>query len=203
MKILSIETTTNFGSIAFLENGLIKKEIFFESDDIAGEIVEKLNIIGDDFDFIVVSTGPGSWTGIRIGISFAKGLSAGERNKIYCVDIFDSLFYSIKDTGIKSLCIVQSRREEFYFSEFKGRFNYKKGFKIGKINIKQLIPLVKRNEYFLIGPGVLNLKEFIDIEKIKTIKFLWYPRASMNGIIAYEKIKRNIKSLPPEPIYEK
>ena len=203
MKILSIETTTNFGSIAFLENGLIKKEVFFESDDIAGEIVEKLNIISDDFDYIVVSTGPGSWTGIRIGISFAKGLSAGERNKIYCVDIFDSLFYSIKDTGIKSLCIVQSRREEFYFSEFKGRFNYKKGFKMSKIGIKELIQLVKKNKYFLIGPGVLNLKEFIDIEKIKTIKFLWYPRASMNGIIAYEKIKRNIKSLSPEPIYEK
>ena len=96
MKILSIETTTNFGSIAFLEDGLIKREVFFKSDDIAGEIVEKINIIGDDFDYVVVSVGPGSWTGIRIGISFAKGLTLGNRDKIYCVSIFDSYFIQLR-----------------------------------------------------------------------------------------------------------
>jgi len=203
MKILSIETTTNFGSVAFIEDGIIKKEVFFESEDIAGELIEKLNIIGDDFDYIVVSTGPGSWTGIRIGISFAKGLSFGNLEKIYCVNIFDSLFYSIKDTKIKTLCIVQSKKEEFYYSEFRGKFECQKNFKINKIGIKQLISIIKTDKYFLIGPGVFNLNEFIDIEKIRTVKFLWYPRASMNGIVAYEKIKMKIKSLPPEPIYER
>jgi len=203
MKILSIETTTNFGSVAFLEDGLIKREVFFESDDIAGEIVDKLDVIGNNFDYVVVSIGPGSWTGIRIGISFAKGLVCGDINKIYCVSIFDSLFYSIKDIKVKSICLVPSKKEEFYYSEFKGEFDYEKNFKINKIGAEKLIPLVKTNKYFLIGPGVLNLKEFINIERIKTIKFLWYPRASMNGFVAYEKIRRNIKSLPPEPIYEK
>ncbi|MCM8805061.1 MAG: tRNA (adenosine(37)-N6)-threonylcarbamoyltransferase complex dimerization subunit type 1 TsaB [Candidatus Omnitrophica bacterium] len=203
MKIISIETTTKFGSIAFLEDKFIKKEVFFESSDIAGEIVEKLDIIYDDFDYIIVSNGPGSWTGIRLGISFAKGLVLGNKDKIYCVNLFESLFYSIKDLKDKFLCIVPFVKDKFYFSEFKGRFNYKKSFKIKKIGINQLISIIKKDEYFLIGPGVLSLKEFINVEKIKKIDFLLYPRASLNGIIAYEKIKRKIKSQSLEPIYGK
>lgn len=203
MRIISIETTTNFGSIAFLEDSIVKKEVFFESSDIAGEIVEKLDSVYDDFDYIVVSTGPGSWTGIRIGIGFAKGLSLGFKEKIYCVNIFESLFFSIKDLKIKSICIVPFVKEEFYFCEFGGRFKYKGSFKIKKIGLKEILSIIKRNEHLIIGPGVLSLREFINIERIKTIKFLWYPRASLNGLIAYEKIKRKIPSIPPEPIYGK
>jgi tRNA threonylcarbamoyl adenosine modification protein YeaZ len=203
MKILSIETTTNFGSIATLENGNLKKEIFFESSDIAGEFIEKLNIIYDDFDYVVVSTGPGSWTGIRIGISFAKGLVLAEKNKIYAVNVFDALFYSIKNMKGKFLGIVYSSKDLFFYSEFNGRFNYKKSFSIKKISLKDILSLIERKNIFLIGPGVLNLKEFINIEKVKTIDFLCYPRASLNGIVAYQKIKRNIPSPLVEPIYGK
>ena len=203
MKILSIETTTNFGSIAILENDNLKKEIIFESSDIAGELIEKLDIIYEDFDYVVVSTGPGSWTGIRIGIAFAKGLVLAEKNKIYAVNVFDSIFYSVKDIKEKFLGIVYSSKDMFFYSEFNGRFNYKKSFKIKKISLKKLLSLIDKNDYFLIGPGVLNLKEFTDVEKIKTINFLCYPRASLNGIVAYQKIKRNIPSPLPEPIYGK
>ncbi|HOK56371.1 MAG TPA: tRNA (adenosine(37)-N6)-threonylcarbamoyltransferase complex dimerization subunit type 1 TsaB [bacterium] len=203
MKILSIETTTNFGSIALLEYNNLKKEILFESSDIAGEIIEKLNIIYEDFDYVVVSAGPGSWTGIRIGISFAKGLVLADKSKIYVVNVFDSIFYSVKDIKEKFIGIVYSSRDMFFYSEFNGRFNYKNSFKIKKITLKNLLLKIEREDCFLIGPGVINLKEFKNIEKIKTIDYLWYPRASLNGMVAYQKIKRNIPSLLPEPIYGK
>lgn len=203
MKILSIETTTNFGSIALLEKDILKKEIFFESSDIAGEIIEKLDFIYDDFDYVVVSAGPGSWTGIRIGISFAKGLVLAKREKIYVINVFDSLFYSVKNIKAKFLGIVYSSRDIFFCSEFNGKFNYKTSFKIKKITLKEILSIIKKKDDFLIGPGVLNLREFTNIEKIKTIHFLWYPKASLNGMIAYQKIKRNITTLPLEPIYGK
>ncbi|MGB9677781.1 MAG: tRNA (adenosine(37)-N6)-threonylcarbamoyltransferase complex dimerization subunit type 1 TsaB [Candidatus Ratteibacteria bacterium] len=203
MKILSIETTTNFGSIALLEEHYLKKEIIFESSDIASEIVEKLNIIYEDFDYIVVSAGPGSWTGIRIGISFTKGIALAEKSKIYVVSVFDSLFYSVKDIKERFLGIVYSSKDIFFYSEFNGRFSYKNSFKIKKTTLKNLLSIIKKRDCFLIGPGVINLKEFIDIEKIKTINFLCYPRASLNGMVAYQKIKRKIPSPLLEPIYGK
>ncbi|MFN4226733.1 MAG: tRNA threonylcarbamoyladenosine biosynthesis protein TsaB [Candidatus Ratteibacteria bacterium] len=204
MKILSIETTTNFGSIAILEDDIIKREIFFESSDLAGELVEKLNFVYDEFDYVVVSSGPGSWTGIRIGMSFAKGLVLGDIDKIYVVNVFDSIFYSVKDIKAKFLGIVYCSKEDFYCSEFiGGRFNYKKLYKIRKISLRELLSIVKKNEYILIGPGLINLGEFKKLEKLKSIYFLSYPRASLNGLVAYQKIKRKIPSLPVEPIYGK
>ncbi|MCM8785179.1 MAG: tRNA (adenosine(37)-N6)-threonylcarbamoyltransferase complex dimerization subunit type 1 TsaB [Candidatus Omnitrophica bacterium] len=203
MKILSIETTTNFGSIALLQDDIIKKEIFFESSDLAGELIEKLNYVYEEFDYIVVCSGPGSWTGVRIGMSFAKGIVLGQINKIYAVSVFDSIFYSVKNIKAKFLGIVYCSRDIFYCSEFNGRFNYKKSFKIKKIILKDLLSIVKKNDYTLIGPGLMNLKEFTKLERIKTNYFLSYPRASLNGLVAYQKIKRKILSLPLEPIYGK
>ncbi|MCX7917009.1 MAG: hypothetical protein N2589_02645 [bacterium] len=193
----------NYGSLAILENNILKKELFFETKDLAGELVEKLDFIYEEFDYIVVSSGPGSWTGIRIGISFAKGLVLGNKDKIYVVNVFDSLFYSVKDIKEKFIGIVYAFKDIFYYSNFKGRFNYKKSFKIKKITLKKLISTIEKEKSIIIGPGILNLSQFISIEKIPTINFLWYPRASINGILAYEKIKRGIKSTLPEPIYGK
>ncbi|MCM8818734.1 MAG: tRNA (adenosine(37)-N6)-threonylcarbamoyltransferase complex dimerization subunit type 1 TsaB [Candidatus Omnitrophica bacterium] len=202
MKFISIETTSNFGSIAVVDNGRIKKEIFFESPDIAEQLVEKLNCVYEDFDYVIASVGPGWWTGIRIGLSFAKGLVAGRREKIYCVDIFESFFYSIRNINEKFLCIIPSSKEKFFYSEFKGNFKFGK-FKIKEVSLSQLIKIIKEKEPILIGPGILSLKELIEVKKIKTLEFLWYPRASLNGILAYEKIIQKIPGLPPEPIYGK
>lgn len=203
IRLLSIETTSNFGSIAFLNNGEVKKEIFFGSSDAAGELIEKLNYIYEEFDYIVVSVGPGSWTGIRVGLSFAKGLVVGKKEKIYCVNLFEVFFYNLRYTNEKLLCIVPSSKGKFYYAEYKGKFRFEKIFKIKEISIDKLIKIIKEKKPILIGPGFLNLKEFIDVKEIKTLKFFWYPRASLNGILAYEKIIRKIPSLPPEPLYGK
>ncbi len=203
MRILSIETTTNFGSIANLEDENIKNEIFFESLDIAGELVRKLDFVYDEFDYIVVSTGPGSWTGIRIGISFAKGLAVGKRDKIYSVNVFEGLFHTVKNIKGKFLCVVPFTKDKFYYSIFSGDFKYENMFEINITTYDKILSIIKKNEYVLIGPGVLSLKNFIEIKKFKTINFLWYPRASFNALVAYEKIKRNIPSSLPEPIYGK
>lgn len=205
MKILSIETTTNYGSIAVLENEIVKKEVFFESSDIAGEIVERLQNLTKnerDFDYVVVSIGPGSWTGIRIALSFAKAIVCVKGN-IYCVNTFESIFYSIKNLKEKFLCIIPFKKDNFYVSQFNGKFFYKKDFKIEIISLKEILSIVKNGNFIIIGPGVLNLKDYIEIKKIKTIPFLWYPRASLNGILAFYKIKKKISSVLPEPIYGK
>ncbi|MCM8772293.1 MAG: tRNA (adenosine(37)-N6)-threonylcarbamoyltransferase complex dimerization subunit type 1 TsaB [Candidatus Omnitrophica bacterium] len=203
MKLLSIETTGNIGSIAFLKDNEVKREIIFESLDIAGELVEKMGFIYEDFDYIVVSTGPGSWTGIRIGLSFAKGLSCGEKDKIYCINIFESFFYAVKNLKRKVICIVPSTKKRFYFSIMEKNFNYEGKFEIKESPLEKIIPIVKKDKYILIGSGVKDIVNFLKLEEIETLEFLWYPRASLNGLLAYEKIKRNIPSPLIEPIYGK
>jgi len=93
MKLLSIETTTSVGSIAIIENFKIINEIVFKSEDVASHLADKTNRIIEnsgikleEIDYFVISRGPGSWTGIRTGISFVKGLTLGKILKIsFCV----------------------------------------------------------------------------------------------------------------------
>ena len=87
MKILSLETTSEIGSIAFLENGNIGYETVFEGCEISNylvssveNILEQKSIALSQINYFVVSIGPGSWTGTRLGISFVKGLAKGDKH---------------------------------------------------------------------------------------------------------------------------
>lgn len=203
MKILSIETTTNCGSIAVIEDEVVKKEIFFKSDDIAFELSEKLDYIYEEFDYISVSIGPGSWTGIRVGISFAKGLACGERLRIYGISTFEGLFYPFKFTNLSVLCIIPATKESFYFSYLSKGYRYKKNFTFKLTYIEKILSLIKKKKFLVIGPGVPLLKDRIDLRRINTNSFFWFPRASLNGLVAFEKIKMGIPSPPIEPLYGK
>ena len=206
MKILSIETTSEMGSIAICEEEIVN-EIFFFSKDVAEELIshleyllERTHLTISDFDYIVVSIGPGSWTGIRVGISFAKGLVKGEKEKIYCVSVPESLFFAIKGFRKPSICVINAYRGEFYISFFNGKFLFKNSFRIKKIKREQLESILKEKKYLVVGPGILQLKDILK-QNCLLPPFYWFPRASFNALVAVEKIKRKIPSQLPEPYY--
>ncbi|RKY29742.1 MAG: tRNA (adenosine(37)-N6)-threonylcarbamoyltransferase complex dimerization subunit type 1 TsaB [Candidatus Omnitrophota bacterium] len=207
MKVLSIETTTKIGSIAVFENENLKKKFAWESDDIAGEITENLkNILKDEeisnFDYFVVSLGPGSWTGIRVGISFVKGLAAGERKKIYGVYTPEGFFNFFKEYDYKVCCLVNAYRGKFYYS-----FNYKDEFlhtpiKIKEDSLENIFKMIEKKT-IIVGPGIADIPQDYLLNPDLIIPHLsfTFPDAVLNGIVAIEKIKRNIPSPPLEPFY--
>jgi tRNA threonylcarbamoyladenosine biosynthesis protein TsaB len=83
--ILNIETSTEVCSVSLAENG----QLLFKKESIDGmnhsrlltvfieEIFVENNILINTIDAVAVSKGPGSYTGLRIGVSVAKGLCYG------------------------------------------------------------------------------------------------------------------------------
>ncbi|MFB0972785.1 MAG: tRNA (adenosine(37)-N6)-threonylcarbamoyltransferase complex dimerization subunit type 1 TsaB [Tissierellia bacterium] len=82
MKVLGIDTSTKTMSIAVIEDSKILCEInFFSNMDHSEKLIDNIkyllesnNLKMDDIDLVGVAVGPGSFTGIRIGIATAKGL---------------------------------------------------------------------------------------------------------------------------------
>jgi tRNA threonylcarbamoyladenosine biosynthesis protein TsaB len=209
MKILSIETTTEIASISFLEDSKILSEYSFNEPDVASKLVvytetilKNHNCKPESLNMVVISQGPGLWTGIRLGMGFAKGLSVNG-TRIYCVDTASSLFFSIKDLKTPSLCLVNAYRERFHYSFFNGRFNYGKSYPVKTVTYSELHTICERKEIFLTGPGIEILPE--KTKRLKTVRvsarWMSFPRAGVNGILAVERIKRNIPSLSLIPFY--
>ncbi|MDD5644180.1 MAG: tRNA (adenosine(37)-N6)-threonylcarbamoyltransferase complex dimerization subunit type 1 TsaB [bacterium] len=90
MNVLSIETTSDRASAAYMKDCEIISQRIIKSRlssgktllDSVREIFADTGIFMKDIDFAVCGTGPGSFTGIRLGISFVKGVSSGSRGRI-------------------------------------------------------------------------------------------------------------------------
>ena len=97
--ILAIETGTDICSVALVRDGELLA--LRESDEernhakkiavFVDELLRESGVAADDLDAVAVSKGPGSYTGLRIGVSFAKGLCYGQNIPLVAVGSLDSL----------------------------------------------------------------------------------------------------------------
>ena len=125
--ILHIETSTNVCSVAVSEDS----QVIFQQDDHSGlGHAEKLGTMVDEalsftdnhaipFDAVAVSCGPGSYTGLRIGVSMAKGICYGRNLKLIAVPTLELLCVPVLLREIPEedalLCpMLDARRMEVY-----------------------------------------------------------------------------------------
>ena len=128
--ILSIETSTNICSISLFKN---KKLISIKEDmdrnhasllaPFVKDVFDESNIKISDIDAIALSIGPGSYTGLRIGLSFAKGIAFSLNKPIIPVNTIESLNYSIKDSNY--FIIIHAYKDFFYIQEYRNGKKFK------------------------------------------------------------------------------
>ncbi|MEA3424128.1 MAG: tRNA (adenosine(37)-N6)-threonylcarbamoyltransferase complex dimerization subunit type 1 TsaB [Bacillota bacterium] len=130
MKILGIDASTQTAGVAIIENEVLKGEIIVNNDIthsqklmvIIDQIFKNLDMTLGEIDGIAVTIGPGSFTGVRIGMATALGLSRAEDIPIAGISTLESLAMNNKGfSGI--ICPMQdARRNQIYtaFFEFEG-----------------------------------------------------------------------------------
>lgn len=148
--ILCIETGTDVCSVGLAENGeLVALRESCGRDHARNvavyvdELLRERDIDADEIDAIAVGKGPGSYTGLRIGVSFAKGLCYGLRKPLIAIGSLDALVEVAREdaeAGIvdvenferATLCpMVDARRMEVYTQLFNGR-----GEALGEVEAK-------------------------------------------------------------------
>ncbi|MFA5575206.1 MAG: tRNA (adenosine(37)-N6)-threonylcarbamoyltransferase complex dimerization subunit type 1 TsaB [Brumimicrobium sp.] len=166
-KFLHIETATKICSVAISENGQLvdfieeKSDKYIHAERITifiNEVCKRNDWQLSDLSAIVVSSGPGSYTGLRIGISTAKGLCYALKTPLIAIDSIESIaFLAFKKHPNTNICaMIDARRMEVFSSI------YDKDFKV----IKQLSADVldsksyKEFEPFVVcGDGAEKMKE--------------------------------------------
>lgn len=128
--ILAIETSDELCSAAIMLSEDSFAEINFQKKFVHSEklmpmiadLLKNANIKLDDVGSIAVSMGPGSFTGLRIGLTIAKGLAAGRKLPIIPVPTFDALAFqlsSIIPIGTSFIIANNANINEIYFAKYR------------------------------------------------------------------------------------
>ncbi len=126
MKILGIDTTAKTATVALCENGELVAEISSSTSSHSTVILPMIeNILGytgltvDDIDLYAVSAGPGSFTGVRIGVATVKGLAF--KNETPCIGVSSLEALAASFCGIDGIVVpvIDARRDTVYTALFR------------------------------------------------------------------------------------
>ncbi|WP_251861521.1 tRNA (adenosine(37)-N6)-threonylcarbamoyltransferase complex dimerization subunit type 1 TsaB [Clostridium sp. Marseille-Q2269] len=207
MKILSIDSATECASCSVLDEDKLYGEINFnykkQHSTILMSMIDTLlkNIDCDisSIDAFVISKGPGSFTGLRIGSATVKGLSEGTKKPFISVSSLDSLAFNLAFTEGIICPILDALRGNVYTSLYK--FENEKLEKLmdyNVISITDLIDILKcRNESItFVGDGILKFKDTI-LSALSNVKFapshLNLARSSSLGELGLKLLKDGYK----------
>jgi tRNA threonylcarbamoyladenosine biosynthesis protein TsaB len=211
MKILSIDTASNLCTVAILENtSCIKELIVNDSRNHSEKIMpvieqvlkdSKLNL--KDIDLIVCDKGPGSFTGIRIGVGTA--LAFRDSLEIPCIGVssLEALSYNVTTEGI--ICsLIDAKNQNVYFGLFKLENGiYSQIADLEFKNIDETISLLKTYSSIItfVGDGAVAHKEYIK-SNLSNCKFCNSNDLSSTslGIAGYYNYK-NDNHNSPMPLY--
>lgn len=143
MKILGIDTSSSKGSIAITLKHTVISEISFSDQTsyskklffLIDSILQNTDLNISQIDAFAVSIGPGSFTGLRVGISTVLGLSLAQKKPIISVETLLAMAHTIPFTEHLICPIIDARKGELYTSFFQ----YNKNGRICQLGEDQII----------------------------------------------------------------
>ena len=174
MKVLGIETSGNVGGVAICENKhvIIAKDFgvgMQHGKELIPAIRTTLHEIGwkpGDIDLIAVDVGPGSYTGLRVGVTCAKTLAYALNKPVIDVPIFDIIAENYAIGSIPICPILDAKRNHVYACIYKLEgIQRKRLSEFLMIQPEKLLPILPR-PVIVFGDGVASYKDIFQQKDI-------------------------------------
>ena len=129
MKILALETSAKAVSAAVSEDGKILASGYQDTGlthsrtlmPIVEHILKNTDLTVHDMDVIAAAVGPGSFTGIRIGVAAAKGLACAAQKPVVGVSTLAAMARNVAFTDGLVVCAMDARRQQVYNALFEAK----------------------------------------------------------------------------------
>lgn len=224
-NILAIDTSGKYSSVSIINNSKVLHEIILKDNNnhsvtimpLIDRVLSEVNLNLDNIEFLACTKGPGSFTGLRVGVATIKAISQALSKNVVSISTLEALAYNIsryeeikdfhqhyKDYII--VPIIDARSERI----FTGIYEYDNIFKIKNIyqdtatTISEFIPEllgnisnIKNKNIIFLGDGAIVYNHKIQqiIAEYKNINYsfiendLNYVNATSVGLVAMEYIK--------------
>lgn len=216
MKILSIDTSTTHSSCSVMEDDFLIGDFSISKSmshneiliNMIDQVLNKLDFTINDIDLFVAVTGPGSFTGIRIGVTSAKALAFVTNKPIVSVNTLFALSFGVF-SELKKIPIIDARSRRIYYAIYEGYENKEiKGPTLSSID--ELIDFLKnQDEEFILVGDCINLyrNELNLLDNVKLAPSSLNSCISRNAcVIGKEKFEKNeldnFFTLSPEYVRE-
>ncbi|SHI91199.1 tRNA (adenosine(37)-N6)-threonylcarbamoyltransferase complex dimerization subunit type 1 TsaB [Algibacter luteus] len=195
--ILSLETATTNCSVALSNNG---KTIAIKEDNDKGyshaerlhvyidAVLKEAGVNANDLDAIAVSKGPGSYTGLRIGVSAAKGLSYALEKPLISIPTLEALSQQVKNDDGVIVSMLDARRMEVYSAIYSSNHNEIRETKAQILDKTSFTSYLNQGKVYFIGNGVEKTKTLINNLNAIFIEGK-LPSANELGLLAFNKYK--------------
>jgi tRNA threonylcarbamoyladenosine biosynthesis protein TsaB len=234
VKVVGLDTTTSSLCLGLIHgektlNRIIIKDKGFNSEEFLEyyeRILNENNLTTKDIDGYAISIGPGSFTGIRVGLAFLKGIGFVTGKPVVPVETLYSIAYEFNDSKEYVCPVLKTKKEKVFcalyrFSSvaagsclresprYKRIKNDREETVIEQscIKIEGLLNLLPEKDILFVGNGALEYKDEIITRCGKRARFekgmLTYPDPVVVALIGLSKIRED--KVPPldklEPIY--
>lgn len=196
--ILNIETATKNCSVALAKDGktILCKEIAEQGYSHAEklhvfieEILKESGVAFQDLKAIAVSQGPGSYTGLRIGVSAAKGLCYAMEIPLIAIDTLELLARQVEVESGLIVPMIDARRMEVYSAVFD--CNYKKIREVqAEIITNDSFVETSENIYF-VGDCQEKCKTVLERENFNFLPEIVFPSANQMSALSFEKFAKD------------
>ena len=166
MKILAFETSAKAASVALMEKGKLLGEAYQNTGlthsqtlmVMAEDLLKTCNLTPKDVEAVAVAAGPGSFTGVRIGVAAAKGFAWGGELPCYGVSTLEAMARNLGAYQGYVVPAMDARRSQVYTAIFyveKGTFT--RVAEDMAISLEELKEKIKnfQEPVFLVGDGAL------------------------------------------------
>ena len=196
--ILNIETATKNCSVALAKEGetIFCKEIAEEGYSHAErlhvfieDIIKETGITLRDLSAVAVSQGPGSYTGLRIGVSAAKGLCYALDIPLIAVDTLQALASQVIISNGLIIPMIDARRMEVYSAVFAPNYERKREV-LAEIITENSFEDLEETLYF-VGDCADKCKSVLNKDNYVFLEYIKYPSAKEMSALSFEKFKIN------------
>jgi tRNA threonylcarbamoyladenosine biosynthesis protein TsaB len=216
LKILGIDTSTRFCNLGLIEdedvlieytiNDLKKKHSSILVPAIK-DLLKTMDLKMEEINGIAISIGPGSFTGLRIGLCVAKGLCYARSLPLLGITTLDAMAFSLKEIPYLICPVLESKKDEIYDVVFRGGDSLHRVMDYKCEDIQSLLVRLShlKEKVIFLGDGI---KEYRDIIKEKIGKDALFIDSQLNlpvatniAFLGLNKFKKgeedNISTLTP------